>query len=186
MADVFLSYAREDRARAEQVAHGLEANGIDVSWDSEIPPGANWADHIEQKLAHCTALIVLWSAESMKSQWVREEARMGRDKGVLIPAIIDAVPAPFGFGEVQAADLSNWNGEADHPHWRRFVAAVRQFTAGAAVQKPIDAPPHAQHAAAADEPKKGAPTWAWIVGAVVAAIVVLGLIGSMLPPQRPL
>ncbi|MBP6690322.1 MAG: toll/interleukin-1 receptor domain-containing protein, partial [Hyphomonadaceae bacterium] len=81
MADVFLSYGREDTARAEQVAKGLEAAGLDVFWDNEIPPGTTWADYIESKLTQCKALIVLWSEHSTKSQWVREEARMGRDKG---------------------------------------------------------------------------------------------------------
>ena len=119
MADVFLSYAREDTARADQVAKGLAAAGLDVFWDNEIPPGTTWADYIEQKLTQSKALIVLWSENSTKSQWVREEARMGRDKGVLIPVMIDNSQPPFGFGEVQAANLSNWNGEADHPHWRR-------------------------------------------------------------------
>jgi len=184
MADVFLSYAREDLARAQQVASGLQANGLDVFWDSEIPPGATWADHIEMKLSQCKALVVLWSAESTKSQWVREEARMGRDKGVLIPVMIDNVPAPFGFGEVQAADLSTWNGEAEHPAWRRFVDAVRQFAASAPAPKPMGAPAraHAPTAAPAAE-KKRAPVWAWVLAAVVGTVIVLGVIGAMMPSQ---
>lgn len=124
MAEVFLSYSREDRARAEQVARGLEAAGVDVFWDNEIPPGTTWADYIEEKLSQCKALIVLWSQHSTKSQWVREEARMGRDKGVLIPAMIDNVQPPFGFGEVQAANLATWSGDPNDADWRRFVDAV--------------------------------------------------------------
>jgi hypothetical protein len=187
MADVFLSYAREDSARAEQVARGLEANGLDVFWDNEIPPGATWADHIEQKLSQCKALIVLWSADSTKSQWVREEARMGRDKGVLIPAMIDAVPAPFGFGEVQAADLSRWNGEAEHPQWQRLLNAVRQFTSAAPTQQPMGAPPRAQQGPTTAQPKKSFPTWAWAVGGAVTGVALLGAAGVMLrpPPQAP-
>ena len=111
MADVFLSYAREDSARAEQVARGLEQAGLDVFWDNEIPPGTTWADYIEQKLTQCKALIVLWSEHSTKSQWVREEARMGRESGKLIPVMLDASMPPFGFGEVQGANLAGWNGD---------------------------------------------------------------------------
>lgn len=194
MAEVFLSYSREDRARAEQVAHGLEAAGIDVFWDSEIPPGTTWADYIEQKLGQCKALIVLWSQHSTKSQWVREEARMGRDKGVLIPAMIDASQPPFGFGEVQAANLANWNGDANDADWRRFVQAVSSV-AQAAPRPPrqvMDAPPRAhapppapqaawQTQAAPAEKKGGVPVWVWVVGAVVGTVVVLGIIGSMMP-----
>lgn len=189
MADVFLSYAREDSARAEQVARGLAAVGIDVFWDNEIPPGTTWADYIEQKLTQCKALIVLWSEHSTKSQWVREEARMGRDKGVLIPVMIDNSQPPFGFGEVQAANLAGWNGESDNPNWKRFVDAVGNFTNAAprpaAPQPAMSAPPRDPPRAAppAAEPKKGAgvPVWVWVVGAVVATIVVLGVIGAMMP-----
>jgi hypothetical protein len=164
MADVFLSYAREDRAKAEQIAHGLEASGVKVFWDNEIPPGQTWADYIEQKLTQCKALIVLWSEHSTKSQWVREEARMGRDKGVLIPAMIDNSTPPFGFGEVLASTLSWWNGETDNPNWRRFVDAVSSFAKGEtrpAAQSFASAPPrtaaapaaaHAQMQAAASAP----------------------------------
>lgn len=126
MADVFLSYAREDRAMAERVARGLDAMGLDTFWDTEIPPGKTWADYIEGKLSACRVVIVLWSEHSTKSQWVREEARMGRDHAKLIPAMIDGAPAPFGFGEVQAADLSSWNGNTNDPRWTRFASAVGQ------------------------------------------------------------
>src|ERR1700755_1500395 len=111
MAEVFISYAREDRARAEQVANALAANGIQAFWDTEIPPGQTWADFIENKLTQCKALIVLWSEHSTKSQWVREEARMGKETRKLIPAMLDHTPAPFGFGELQGADLWAWHGD---------------------------------------------------------------------------
>ncbi len=135
MADVFISYAREDRMQAEKIAQGLGAMGLEVFWDTEIPPGQTWSDYIEGKLSACKAVIVLWSAHSTKSQWVREEARMGRDGNRLIPAKLDATPPPLGFGEVQAADLSSWRGEANNPDWNRFAQAVYNVARGA------DAPP---------------------------------------------
>jgi len=140
MPDVFISYAREDQSRAEQIARGLLSMNLDVFWDNEIPPGQTWADYIESKLSLCKAVVVLWSAQSTKSQWVREEARMGRDKSKLIPVMIDGSQAPFGFGEVQAADLSTWNGEANHPGWLRFSQAVHILAKGAAAPPPAAAP----------------------------------------------
>lgn len=122
MSDVFISYAREDNTQAERIARGLEAQGLSVFWDNEIPPGQTWADYIEGKLNQCNVAVVLWSEHSTKSQWVREEARMGRGK--LIPARLDASEAPFGFGDVQAADLSHWGCDYNHPEWGRFSRAV--------------------------------------------------------------
>lgn len=130
MADIFVSYAREDRARAEQIARGLEAQGYDVFWDNEIPPGQTWADYTEAKLTESKVTVVLWTASSVASQWVREEARMARDKGKLIPVLLDGSMPPFGFGEVQGADLSAWRGEANHPGFARVVSAIAGATGG--------------------------------------------------------
>lgn len=141
MADVFISYAREDRARADQVARGLAALGLESFWDSEIPPGQTWADYTEEKLTSCKVVVVLWSQHSTKSHWVREEARMGRDKAKLIPAMIDNVPMPFGFGEVQAANLSTWQGESQHPDWMRFTQAVYRAARGGEAPAPPPAAP---------------------------------------------
>ncbi len=138
MADVFISYAREDHSRAEQVARALTAMGLECFWDTEIPPGQTWSDYIEGKLDAARAVVVLWSQHSTRSQWVREEARMGRDKSKLIPAIIDGSPPPLGFGEVQAADLTVWQGSASDPQWTRFATAV--FTAARGTAPPQQAP----------------------------------------------
>lgn len=157
MADVFISYAREDRSRAEHVARGLEAAGLTAFWDTDIPPGQTWADYIEAKLSACKTVIVLWSEHSTKSQWVREEARMGRDKAKLIPVMIDASQPPFGFGEVQAADLSHWNGDYQQPQWTRLVQAVRSAAGVVAPQTP-QVPPQPQSGWSAP-PQPAASAW---------------------------
>lgn len=192
MADVFLSYAREDHARAAQVAEGLVAGGYDVFWDVEIPPGATWSDFLEDKLSNCKAAIVLWSKTSTASQWVREEARLAKDRAKLIPVMIDDAAPPFGFGEIQAANLSAWNGEADNAQWKLLLAGVaravgagpsstpsakpiRPATAGgwdSGRAAPVSAPP-----AERDKKKPNIPLI--IGGAVVATIVVLAIIGSL-------
>lgn len=195
MADVFISYAREDRPVADQMARGLQGLGLECFWDTEIPPGQTWADYIEGKLAACKVVIVVWSAHSVGSQWVREEARMGRDKGKLIPVVLDNSPPPFGFGEVQAANLSTWRGEGDHPEWRRFASAVQAAVRGGASAPPpkpqpaFAAPPQSMSTAASDTSPiayvqkclrmyfdgKGrarrAEYWWWTLFATVAAVI---------------
>jgi uncharacterized membrane protein YhaH (DUF805 family) len=139
MADIFISYAREDSERTAHVARSLEALGYDVFWDFEIPPGENWSDYTQNKLAQSKIMIVLWSEQSTGSQWVREEARLGRDANKLIPVMLDHVSAPFGFGEVQSADLTSWTGHGDDAVWRRFVAALAARI-GAPTGTPAPAP----------------------------------------------
>jgi uncharacterized membrane protein YhaH (DUF805 family) len=155
---VFISYAREDRSSAAHIAGGLAQLGLDAFWDAEIPPGQTWADYIEGKLAQCKAVIVLWSAHSTKSQWVREEARMGREKSKLIPVMLDGSQPPFGFGEVQAADLSQWNGDYARPEWTRFAQAVHVAARGAATPQPQ---PQAQPQAAFAAQPQAATSSGW-------------------------
>src|SRR5262249_33515212 len=82
---------------ADALARSLQSMGFDVFWDNEIPPGRTWADFLESKLKACKVMVVLWSARSVGSQWVREEARIGRDSGKLIPVMMDGTSPPFGF-----------------------------------------------------------------------------------------
>lgn len=144
MADVFISYAREDRDAALRIAQGLNAMGLDTFWDTEIPPGQTWADYIEAKLVNSKAVIVLWSAHSTRSHYVREEARIARDKSRLIPAQIEAGPLPFGFGEVQTADLTQWRGDYNTEAWSRFANAVYATVRGSAPPQPTYTPPPQQ------------------------------------------
>ncbi|HWA23788.1 MAG TPA: DUF805 domain-containing protein [Caulobacterales bacterium] len=140
MADIFLSYAREDRDRAAAIAAALEQAGYKSFWDVEIPPGSSWADFLEEKLASSKAAIVLWSKTSTASQWVREEARLARDRGKLIPVIIDGSSPPFGFGEIQAANLSHWQGDQNDSNWRLLVSAVERAVGAGAQPRPAPQP----------------------------------------------
>jgi TolB-like protein/Tfp pilus assembly protein PilF len=95
--DVFVSYAREDRDRVQPVVDALEGAGLSVWWDSHIRPGAGFDDEIQAALDAARAVVVLWSSASIASQWVKEEAREGLRREVLVPVCIDAVEPPLGF-----------------------------------------------------------------------------------------
>lgn len=41
MADVLVSYKREDRARVAPIVDGLAGAGLSIWWDKAIPGGAN-------------------------------------------------------------------------------------------------------------------------------------------------
>lgn len=112
---VFLSYGRPDRARVEQLALALTARGHLVWWDRQIAGGSAFAQEIERELTSADRVIVAWSVHSVTSDWVRDEASDARDRGVLLPVLLDGTPAPLGFRQYQAIDLSGWDGSADGP-----------------------------------------------------------------------
>jgi adenylate cyclase len=124
MADVFVSYARTDEAMAERVADALRADGYDVWRDDQLPAHRAYADVIEERLKAAKAVVVLWSAEAARSQWVRAEADAARAWGTLIQATVDSTVPPLPFNQIQCADITDWDGKDDIPGWRKLKSSV--------------------------------------------------------------
>jgi TolB-like protein/Tfp pilus assembly protein PilF len=112
-ATLFLSYARADRARAKKLADVLTKAGYTVWWDALIEGGAQYAASIREALETADVVIVLWSENSVESDWVRDEAALGRDRHRLVPLTLDGTAPPLGFRQYQAIDFSNWRGRPD-------------------------------------------------------------------------
>lgn len=139
MSHVFLSYKREDEMRAAQIARALEAEGLEVWWDRGLPGGESWHSNIEAKLRDAGCVVVVWSLNSTSTAggFVREEARRGLNRNILVPVLIDAVSdLPLGFGEIQAVDLTRWRGDRGDAHFQDLVATVRAKLAN----QPMPAP----------------------------------------------
>ena len=124
MTDVFVSYARPDEPQARRVSDALQALGFKAWRDDELPAHRAYSDVIEERLRHAKAVVVLWSAESAKSQWVRAEADAGRSSNKLVQATLDGSIPPMPFNQIQCADLSGWNGEQEAAGWRKLTASV--------------------------------------------------------------
>ena len=122
--DVFISYAKGDRSRAAQLASVLETKGWSVWWDRDILPGRTFDDVIEEALTGARSVVVLWSAESVKSRWVRTEASAAAERDALVPALIEPAAIPLEFRRVEAADLTNWHGESDNPELQQLIETL--------------------------------------------------------------
>lgn len=128
MADIFISYANEDRERAAQVAAFLESVGWSVWWDRRIPAGRTWRAVLEEAVMDMRCMIVLWSENSVKSPWVAEEAEEARRLGkTLVPVLIQRVEPPMGFRAIQAADLVEWDASAEDPAARQLIADLESL-----------------------------------------------------------
>jgi adenylate cyclase len=124
MSQVFISYARSDEPRSVGVTDALRAAGYQVWRDDQLPAHRAYADVIDERLHAAKAVVVLWSPEAAKSQWVRAEADAARTAGTLVQATLDGTIPPLPFNQIQCADLSNWSGEREAPGWRKLMASV--------------------------------------------------------------
>lgn len=138
---LFVSYSRSDLARARPVIDLLEGAGFDAWWDGRLEGGENYLQTTETALETCACVVVLWSATSVASHWVRDEAQRGRERGCLVPLTIDGTMAPLGFRQFQLLDISAWDGRSDSSEAARILVAVRARIGGEA-GAPTPAPPY--------------------------------------------
>ena len=115
MALIFLSYAREDSDRAQQLAEALGVSGHSVWWDHHIHGGSRFVDEIARALSDCDTVLVLWSPASVASSWVLDEAAEGRESGKLVPALIEKCKPPLGYRQFQTVDLVEWRKGSPAP-----------------------------------------------------------------------
>ena len=126
MSDIFISYASADRERARLLADALSKKGWSVWWDRTIPPGKEFDQVIEEALDAAKCVVVLWSKASTTSSWVKTEAAEAMRRKILVPALIDETKIPLEFRRLQAADLSQWQGEESHSELEKFSRSIEE------------------------------------------------------------
>lgn len=138
MSDIFVSYKREDRERANLLASALRGAGLHVWFDQDIPGGEPWRQRILAQLESAKCVIVLWSENSVgpAADFVIDEANHAKRRGTLLPVRIDTVEPPLGFGEINALDLVDWNGDPADAKFADVVEATKARIAGAPLPTP--------------------------------------------------
>ena len=140
--DIFLSYNREDQARAKLFAEAFEAQGFNVWWDVGLRTGEAYDEVTETALRTAKAVVVLWSKRSVASRWVRAEATLADRNKTLVPCMIVPCERPIMFELTQTAELAHWRGETTDRVWLGFRADVARFVGRerAAAPGPLPAP----------------------------------------------
>ena len=141
---VFFSYSRADQEAALPIIRAIQDAGYDLWWDGMLEAGSKYLEKTESVLNNAKAIIVLWSATSVTSNWVRDEAMVGRDKERMIPLSLDGTEPPLGFRQYQVTHFQNWNQRADGPEMDallRRLAKVHNRPMPARHKLPRSAPP---------------------------------------------
>lgn len=125
MSQIFISYSSKDRTKVKSLARLLEKEKHKVWWDKDIPPGARFDRAISKALDASNCIIVLWTKNSVESDWVLEEAYEGMERDILLPLMIDGTRPPFGYRRIQAIKMDGFG--ASSAGVKKLLAALEQY-----------------------------------------------------------
>ncbi len=128
MTDVFISYKREERGRCVAIYNALIDLKLSVWFDAHIEPGTDFDREIEREVRRAKAVLVLWSELAADSDWIRAEARTGRQNERLVAIRLDDCLPPLEFASVQAVDLFDRRDFQSDEGWRQIVARIGRLT----------------------------------------------------------
>jgi len=132
LADIFISYARADKARVERLVAALQARGWNVWWDAAVSPGEEFDDVIAAALERAKAVLVVWTPASVASRWVRGEARVGADRGILVPVRFDGAMLPIDARAIHTIDLDDWDYDSHSPALQQVCQSIAALLGAAA------------------------------------------------------
>jgi hypothetical protein len=133
MGKVFISYAHEDEEKARKIKARLDDLGFETWIDRSAPASRDdISTVIDNKLSSVDCVLVLWSADSRGSVWVRGEALKGLESNKYLGLLLTAFVPPVPFNALAAPDLSDWTGLHLHFGWDALVRGLADMSASKA------------------------------------------------------
>jgi hypothetical protein len=166
MSDIFISYSSNDRPWVERFAKTLESHGWSVWWDREIPTGGSFNQVIRQQLGEAKCAIVVWSDQSVESEWVQAEAAEAKRQEKYLPIKITQSEIPLGFTQRTYQSLVDWETGVDHAGFSQLLKDIERL---------VKDPPRQIEFAPTPWWKRVHPVWMISGPTILAAIVALGL-----------
>ena len=191
MSEIFISYARSTTDQARRIAEALRALGYSAWRDDELPPHRPYAEVIAERLDQAKAVLVLWSDDAVRSEWVRSEANRAREEKKLVQMSLDGVAPPMPFDQIHCTELTGWSGDPLAPAWQRRLQSIGERVGRGPAALEEDAPAsepsgHRLGPAAplpTTEPRRRGGRLAW-VAAVLLLIIVLAAGGALFWSSR--
>jgi hypothetical protein len=136
---VFIAHKSEDKPRVRPIVEKLLQGGLSVWIDNpehfkpalahknlrRLRGGQNFRKRIPERIEESACVLVLWSTLSVRSQMVCEEASLALHQDKLVPAQIDQVKFPYGFGDLKTTDLTgDLNRHLADPSYELDLASV--------------------------------------------------------------
>jgi TolB-like protein len=129
VADIFVSYKRDERESVEFLADELRELGFGVWFDASMTAGDAFNDEIEREARGAKVILVCWSPSARDSRWVKAEAMIGFEQDKLAAIYVagpDGFVPPAPFNTTHAEDLRSWLKTPDigDPRWRSLLRRI--------------------------------------------------------------
>jgi hypothetical protein len=203
MADIFVSYAREDRETVHHLAGLLERCGWTVWWDRHILAGKEFDNVLQEQIDAARCVLVVWSSASVASRWVKAEAGEGLRREILIPIRLEGSLPPLGFRNIQTVLFTTLPVDRESPAFGELMEALTGLLGGPSPPPPrrtdiLDASQDTTPPTAAEPPAQTLATPVFArrrrrVALVIAAVVAMATLGiaayirfgrPSVPPRR--
>ena len=139
MADILVSYASDDRPRAEMLRSWFEEAGWSTWIDRDIELGEDWEARIEQELIGARLVVVLWGPSARRSKWVQREALAALEQHRLLQIHATALPLLPPFDKLQAVRMQAWSGGHSHSERSKLLTSVAERL-GTTLSQALSAP----------------------------------------------
>jgi len=174
MSDIFISYSSKDRPWVERFAKALESHGWSVWWDRNIPTGESFNAVIRQELSAAKCAIVVWSEQSVESEWVQAEAAEAKKQDKYLPIKINESEIPLGFTQRTFQSLVDWEAGVDHAGFSRLLKDIERL---------IKTPPKRMEFSPKPWWKRVHPIWLVSTPSILVAVIVIGLMLWSIPAR---
>ncbi len=108
---LFISYSRKDEAIAHLLAHILESNHIECTYDRKLPPAQTFDLNLQNMIKEADIVLLLLTQSAVSSAWVNQEIGFATaiDKPVW-PLAMEKDIQPQGFiSATQSYSLFDWS-----------------------------------------------------------------------------
>lgn len=128
MAEIFISYKRDQRERVKVIADLLREEKLSVWFDANLGAGRGegFDAEIEREVTSAYCVLVCWTPAALRSIYVKAEAKKGLDHDALVPVFLEECTLPVPFNAIDTVNLTLWHGDTDDSSWRRVLSQLKE------------------------------------------------------------
>ena len=126
MADVFMSYARSDKASGRAAGRRDPGEWLVGVVGPGDRPGQEFDRQIAAELKAAAAVLVVWTPVRWSRAGCAAKRGTAADRGILVPVHFDGASLPIDVRALHTTDMDGWRGDPGSPQGQEIVARTER------------------------------------------------------------